>query len=87
MVRGLVATVWFGVGSALAQAAVLAEPPETVILPVAVCVAAYLAVAYCPGDALYKASQMPAVNALLIVGLEICRALCVGVGVSGALKV
>ncbi|KAJ1525632.1 hypothetical protein ONE63_008850 [Megalurothrips usitatus] len=85
--RGLLATVWFGMGSALAQTVLLAEPAEAVMLPVAVCVAAYLAVSYCPNDVLYKLSQSPAVNAVLIVGLEICRALCVGVGVSGALKV
>lgn len=87
VLRGVLATVWFGVGSALAQALILAEPPESVVVPVAACVAAYAAVTYCPSDVVYKVAQTPAVNALLIVGLEVCRALCVGVGVNSALKV
>ncbi|KAK3915893.1 Trimeric intracellular cation channel type 1B.1 [Frankliniella fusca] len=84
--RGLLATVWFGVGSALAQALLLAEPYESMLLPVGACVVAYLAVTYSPGDYVYKVSQTPLVNALLICGLEVCRALCVGVGVSSGLK-
>ncbi|XP_034241108.1 uncharacterized protein LOC117645197 [Thrips palmi] len=87
VLRGVLATVWFGVGSALAQALILGEPPESVIVPVAACVAAYACVTYCPRDIPYTLSQTPAVNALLIVGLEVCRALCVGVGVNSALKV
>lgn len=85
--RGVLATVWFGVGSALAQAWLLCEPADSLAVPVGACVAAYLAVTYCPNDMVYKLAQHPAANAMLIIGLEICRAMCVGVGVSSALKV